>query len=143
MNQHFFNQKYTVSFSDFCIKKYKKDFLKKYKKRLWDKTEESIIESLERLVNLEKTDVLDVICDTNTKKIFAKYSFKIAKSNIPPKISGNRCVLEVCNNKRCVKILFIYNKDKHIPNKKKNETNWWKEVISNEFDIHCLKYFET
>jgi len=142
MNQRFFDQKYTVSFSDFCVKKHKKYFLRKYKK-LWDKTEESIINSLERLVNLEKTDVLDVICDTNTKKIFAKYSFKIAKTNSSAKTSGNRCILEVCNNKRCVRILFIYNKDKHIPSKEKNETEWWKKVISDEFDIHCLKYFET
>jgi len=141
MNQCFFNQKYSVIFSDFSNKKYKKEFLRKYGRRIWKATEDSIVESLERIANIEGKNMLDIICDTNKDTVFAKYSFRIARSNICPKISGNRCILEICNQKRCVKILFIYHKD-NIPSKEKNETNWWKQIISEEFDKHCLKHNE-
>jgi len=141
MNQCFFNQKYKVSFSDFSEKKYRKSFSKKYGKRAWVATETSIKESLERVANIEGKDILDFICNTSNNTIFAKYSFRIANSNICPKISGNRCILEICNTKRCVKVLFVYCKD-HIPPKEKSETNWWKQVISDNFDRHCLKHNE-
>jgi len=141
MSQCFFNQKYKVFFSDFSVRKYRKSFSKKYGKKAWNITEISIKESLERIANIEGKDILSFICNTNNNTIFAKYSFRIANSNICPKTSGNRCILEICNTKRRVEVLFIYCKS-HIPSKERNETNWWKKVVSDNFDRHCLKYNE-
>lgn len=142
MSQCFFNQKYKVFFSDFSVKKYGKSFSKKYGKKAWSTTEVSIKESLERIANIEGKEILSFICNTNNNTIFAKYAFRIANSNISPKISGNRCILEICNRKRCVEILFIYCKS-HIPSREKNETNWWKKIVSDNLDKHCLKCGES
>ena len=135
MRPLFINQKYSVIFDEYAEKHYIKDFEKKYKTR-WEITRQSIIDTLERLANLVETNYLDVICNSNSSSCLAKFDFKIAKTNVSPKTSGNRCILEICNQKPEVRVLLVYCKD-HIDRPTGQETVWWKEIVKNQFGLDC------
>lgn len=135
MKPVFINRKYLVVFDEYAKKHYEKDFKKKYK-GAWPSTKKSIEETLERISNLDGLDVLDPICKTNKDTFLFKFDFSIAKSNLSAKGSGNRCILEVCNNSCCVKIILIYCKG-HIDRPDKQETLWWKEKMLDEFGLSC------
>lgn len=136
MKQHFINQKYVVVFEEYAEKHYIKDFEKKHKVN-WDVTRQSIQDYLERIANLSGTSVLDLICNSNRDVLLVKYDFKVAKTNVSPKTSGNRCILGVCNKKLEVRVLLVYCKD-HVDRSAKQETLWWKEHVFTEFGISCL-----
>lgn len=128
MRQHFIDKKYSVVFDEYAEKFYIKDFAKKHKAH-WDVTRLSISETLERIAKLSGTSVIDMVCPTDKDTFLVKFDFKVAKTNVSPKTSGNRCILEVCNNKLEVRVLLVYCKD-HIDRKDKQETLWWKEHVS-------------
>lgn len=135
MKPQYTNKKHTVIFDDHVAKNYEKDFKKKYK-GLWEETKKSIKETLERIPNLYGLETLTPICKSNKETYLLKFDFKIAKSKISPKSSGNRCILDVCTRSCCVKIILIYCKH-HIDKPKGQETLWWKEKIKNRFGISC------
>lgn len=135
MRQHFIDQKYSVVFDEYTEKCYIKEFRKKYKKR-WEVTELSIKEALERISKLSGTNRIDVICTSNRGTFLAKYDFKIAKTDVSAKGSGNRCILEVCNESMEVRVLLVYCKD-DIGRSDGQETLWWKEHVSSSMDIYC------
>src|SRR5690348_13260552 len=110
MRQHFIDAKYSVVFDDYTEKHYIRDFEKKYKGR-WDATRESIEQALERIARLSGTNTVDLICPSNRDTFLVKFEFKIAKTNVSAKASGNRCILEVCNKKMEVRVLLVYCKD--------------------------------
>lgn len=136
MKPRFINQKYSVSFHEYSEKHYIKEFEKKYKTH-WDSTRKAIVSSLERIANLDGTNSLDFICISNQKTILAKFDFKVAKTNVSPKSSGNRCILEVCNEDLGVKVLLVYCKD-HIDRKINQETLWWKEHVATSCKLVCI-----
>lgn len=135
MRQHFINQKYNVVFDEYSEKCFIKDFEKKYKKH-WYATRQSIHDTLERIANLSGTSYIDLICTSNKDTFLVKFDFKIAKSDVSAKSSGNRCILEVCNKKMEVRVLLVYCKD-HIDRSANQETLWWKEHISTTFNLCC------
>lgn len=135
MRQHFIDQKYQVDFDDYAKKHFIKDFEKKYKSR-WEVTQKSIKESLERIANLSGTNCIDFICNSNKGTCLVKYDFKIAKSDVSAKASGNRCILDVCNSSLKINILLIYCKD-HIDRSKGQETIWWKEHVQDNCGLCC------
>lgn len=134
MKQHFIDVKYSVIFDEYTRKCYVKDFEKKYKGR-WDTTKKSIEETLERIARLIGTNTIDIICSTSKDTFLVKFEFKIAKTDVSAKASGNRCILEVCNRKKEVRVLLIYCKD-HIERQGK-ETLWWLEHVGSEFGLAC------
>lgn len=135
MPTNFIERKYSVIFDEYSKKCFIKDFQKKHKGN-WPVTERSIIESLERIANLSKTEHLDVICRSNKETFIAKYDFKIAGTKKSSKKSGDRCILEICNETFCVKVLLVYGKN-HISRSKGQETLWWKGIIGSVFDLCC------
>ncbi len=136
MKRHFISQKYSVIFDDYAERCYIKDFSKKHKGH-WGPTRQSINDALERIANLSNTSHLDVICVSNKDTIIAKYDFKIAKTNVSAKSSGNRCIVEVCNEKLEVRVLLVYSKN-HIDRPDKQETLWWKEHIVSCANLCCI-----
>lgn len=135
MKINYINTKYSVFFDDYAVKHYEKDFKKKHRKA-WDITRISIIETLERISKLDGMEVLDPIFKSNNDTFILKFDFSIAKTKVSPKRSGNRCILEVCNNSCCVKIILIYGKH-HIDRPEGQETIWWQEKIKDQFGLVC------
>jgi hypothetical protein len=136
MRQHFIDSKYSVVFAEYAERHFIKDFEKKYKKN-WDATRQSIVDALERISKLSGTNYLDFVCPSNKETFLAKFDFKVAKTNVSAKTSGNRCILEVCNKKLEVKILLVYCKD-HIDRSSKQETLWWLEHIGTGHSLCCV-----
>ncbi len=135
MQPNYINKKYCVVFDNYAAKHYEKDFRKKHK-GAWAVTKQSIKSSLERIANLDGLGVLDTICKTNMGTFLLKFDFAVAKSKVSSKSSGNRCILEVCNEKCSVKIILIYCKH-HISRADGQETLWWKEKVGDEFGLFC------
>lgn len=136
MRQHFISQKYKVIFDEYAERHFIKDFEKKHKKH-WDVTRLSINDSLERIANLSGTNVIDLICTSNADTFLVKYDFKVAKTNVSPKTSGNRCILEVCNKKMEIKVLLVYCKE-HVDRSDGQETLWWREHVSTSCGLVCV-----
>lgn len=124
-----------VVFHDYAEKHYIGDFSKKYKAH-WDATRQSIKDALERISNLSGMSCLDFICKSNNNTYLVKYDFRVAKTNVSSKTSGNRCILEVCNGKLEVSVLLVYCKD-HVTRSNKQETIWWKEHLKGSFNLCC------
>lgn len=137
MRKNFINEKYKVDFTEFSKKNFIKKFQKKYGKS-WEPTEQSIQETLERIANLSGTNYISYICKTNRDTFLVKFEFKVAKTKTSAKKSGNRCILEVCNDKLKINILLVYCKS-DISRRDGQETLWWKELVSSEFDLTCCK----
>ncbi len=127
------NQKYRVIFEEYAERHFIKDFEKKHKAH-WSVTRRSIEDTLERVANLEDSSSLDFIYESSRGTCIFKFDFKIAKTNVSSKASGNRCILEVCNQRLEVKILLVYGKS-HIDRPDKQETMWWRGHIENFFNI--------
>lgn len=121
--------RFGVSFSAFAEAHYLKKFRKKYKGKIWEVTENSIIFDLARISNnLQNTQQVDELKSDGERWLF-KYDFAIAKSGKSPKKSGNRCVCLLDIKKREIKILSIYSKD-DLP-KNMGETQWIREICKN------------
>jgi hypothetical protein len=135
MRPHFISQKYSVKFDEYAEKRFIKDFKKKYKGN-WDATRLSIEDTLVRIANLEGGNQLDIICTSVAGTYLVKFDFKVAKTNMSAKTSGNRCILEVCNQTFKVNVLLVYCKD-HIGRSDGQETLWWKEEIENQYNLCC------
>jgi hypothetical protein len=133
MKQLCFNQKYQVVFEQYAETHYVKDFEKKYKTN-WAVTRQSIESSLERIFNLEGTSHLDFIYKTTKETLVFKFDFKVAKTDVSAKTSGNRCMVEVYNQKMEVRVLLVYSKG-HIDRSDGQETMWWRGHVENAFDI--------
>jgi hypothetical protein len=133
MKQLCSNQKYQVVFEEYAEQHYIKDFEKKYKTH-WSVTRRSIADALERITNLEGTSRLDFIYKSNRETYLFKFDFKIAKTDFSPKTSGNRCIVEVYNQKLEVKVLLVYAKN-HIDRPDGQETMWWRGHVENTFNI--------
>jgi hypothetical protein len=127
---------YSVLFSDYSERNFRKAFEKKSKGKIWEVTEKSIVFDLERIqVNLQKTQQVNQLFQNGSYWIF-KYDFTVAKSGKSAKASGNRCICFLDNTKKQIVILLIYYKGDLPKNQK--ETQFVKSTLENTF----AKYLE-
>ena len=124
--------RFGVRFSAYAEQHFLKKFRKKYKGKIWEVTEMSIISDLARISNsLQSSQQVDELWSDGKKWLF-KYDFAVAKSGKSPKKSGNRCVCLLDTDKREIQILAIYAKD-DLP-KNMGETQWAKSVCKDLLD---------
>ena len=131
---------FRIDFSVFLKRYYLKYFEKKYPKKVWDITIESIVQVLSRVrtsvSDLQKTMQVDELWHNNDCWIF-KYDFRVAGTKTSTKASGNRVVafLDLSNN--FIEILIIY--DKGCLSKNKSETAFIEGIIKEEFPDYFKK----
>lgn len=131
---------FRIDFSVFLKRYYLKYFEKKYPKKVWDITIESIVQDLSRVrtsvSDLQKTMQVDELWHNNDCWIF-KYDFRVAGTKTSTKASGNRVVafLDLSNN--FIEILIIY--DKGCLSKNKSETAFIEGIIKEEFPDYFKK----
>lgn len=131
---------FRIDFSVFLKRYYLKYFEKKYPKKVWDITIESIVQDLSRVrtsvSDLQKTMQVDELWHNNDCWIF-KYDFRVAGTKTSTKASGNRVVafLDLSNN--FIEILIIY--DKGCLPKNKSETAFIEGIIKEEFPDYFKK----
>lgn len=123
----FTSWKYVVLVGEYTKKHFIKSFRKKYK--TWDNTFVEIKNFLSHIDTF--------LLSTKAKKIhicdiwyIAKCEFKIVWSNESPKISWNRIIVFVDEEKQETKILLLYAK---TDVKWSNETTWWEQEIKNNY----------
>ncbi len=119
--------RFGVCFSAFAEQHFLKSLRKKYKGKIWEITERSIVYDLARIANnLQQTQQVDELY-SNGEIWWFKYDFAIAKSGKSPKKSGNRCICKLDLKSREIVILAIYHKN-NLP-KNMGETQWIKTII--------------
>ncbi len=122
------NLNYSVKIETFAERHFIKSFQKKYKIQ-WDFTLRAIVAELERIDTLLLTDRAETICDVGDIKII-KTKFKVAKTKVSAKKSGNRCIVAWHKDNQLVFILLVYGK---INLNGTNETAEWKKIIKNNY----------
>lgn len=123
-------ERFNVYFSHFAVLHFLKKFRKKYKGKIWEATERSILYDLARINNnLQLTQQVDELKSDGKRWLF-KYDFAIAKSGKSPKKSGNRCICLLDMEKRDIAVLAIYAKD-DLP-KNMGETQWIRDVVKGQ-----------
>ena len=126
---------FSVIFTQYAQRHYLNEFKKKYKGKIWDYTEESIIQDISRLrIKNNTTQESNQIDEYKYKEgeWLAKYDFKIAGTKMSSKASGNRCILYINDEKDIVEILMIYAKT-NLP-KNKDETKFIMDELSKNYD---------
>lgn len=121
------DKEYQITFTDYSVKHFCKDFSKRYGKK-WEITKKSIEEVLKRLFGLSQTSKIDLIKSNNGYSLL-KFDFRIAGTKMSAKSSGNRMILFVDNETATLKILLVYHKG-HFNG---NETVWWKEHMKSNY----------
>ncbi len=130
------NAKFKVSFHPFSERHFCKTFKKKYKSH-WLVTRDAIADSLNRLYGLqERTELEPIQC--KSPYFICKFEFKVAKSNVSPHASGNRCIIFVNTETIEVEILLVYSKNEIGP---PNETQKWKGIIKEHFPEYWNIFF--
>ena len=120
----FTNEWYTVIITEYAERHFIKPFSKRYK-NTWDKTMNLINEMLSHIDMFIKTSKAERIHKSNNCYI-AKCEFKIAWSNKSPKMSWNRIIVYVDEDKKEVQILLLYTK---TDIQWWNETVWWQKLV--------------
>ncbi len=132
-----------VDFSEYARRHYLKYFAKKYSKRAWQCTEESIIEDLSRICvassDLQRTQQVDELWHSGECWIF-KYDFRVAGTRMSRKASGNRCIVHLDAELGRAEILMIY--DKGCLPKNESESNYIEYVVRTEFAEYWRKVQE-
>ena len=125
---------FRIDFSDFSKRNYLKVLEKKYHKKAWGYTVESIIQDLSRIrtsaSDMQKSMQVDELWHGENCWIF-KYDFRIAGTKMSTKASGNRVIAFLDSSKNYIEILIIYNKG-CLP-KNKQETVFIKGIIKEKF----------
>ena len=125
---------FCVSYRDYAMSHFRKEFEKKYKGKQWEKTEISFFEDLRRLRmennTTQKSMQIDQLNHRDDYWLF-KYDFRIAGTNESTKSSGNRIIGFIDNKLNKIDILLIYGKT-NLP-KNKSETAYIKEIIKQNY----------
>ena len=89
----------------------------------------------ERIDNMLQYKRADLIYSLGNFKL-VKLDFAVVETQMLPKVSGNRCIVFIDEDKREARILLVYSKNDISP---PNETQKWKEIIRDEYvDIASL-----
>jgi len=125
---------FPVFFSEYAKRHFLKRFQKDYRGKQWQITEDSIRQDLSRISNgvsdLQKTQQIDELWHDGEIWIF-KYDFRIAKTNVSVKASGNRAVGIINNKTNRIDIVMVYSKT-DLP-KNMSETQFIKSAINQVF----------
>ena len=120
-----------VYFSKYAVRHFLKRFQKDYKGKQWQLTEAAIFDDLSHIAHgdydLQKTQQIDELWHDGDIWVF-KYDFRVAKTNVSSKASGNRIVGVLNSKTSCINIVMIYAKT-DLP-KNIGETQFIKSVIS-------------
>lgn len=131
---------FRIDFSDFSKRNYLKVLEKKYPKKAWGYTIESIIQDLSRIrtsaSDMQKSMQVDELWHSENCWIF-KYDFRIAGTKMSTKASGNRVIAFLDSSKNYIEILIIY--DKSCLPKNKQETVFIKGIIKEKFPEYWKK----
>lgn len=131
---------FRIDFSVFSKRNYLKYFEKKYPKKAWDYTVESIIQDLSRIrtsaSDMQKSMQVDELWHGEDCWIF-KYDFRVAGTKTSTKASGNRVVAFLDSSNNFIEILTIY--DKGCLPKNKTETTSIEGIIKEEFPNYWKK----
>ncbi len=125
---------FQVYFTDYAVRHFLKDFRKKYKGKQWQLTEAAILDDLSHLAHgsydLQKTQQVDELFQADEFWVF-KYDFRIAKTNVSAKASGNRLIGVINAKMNRIDIAVIYCKT-NLP-KNASETQFIKSVVNEIF----------
>jgi hypothetical protein len=125
---------FSVFFCEHAERHFLKRFRKDYRGKQWQVTEDSIRQDLSRISNgtndLQKTQQIDELWHDGDIWVF-KYDFRIAKTNVSAKASGNRVVGVLNIKKNRIDIAVIYGKT-DLP-KNMGETQFIKSVVREIF----------
>ncbi|MCY4010546.1 MAG: hypothetical protein OXF30_00540 [Candidatus Saccharibacteria bacterium] len=124
------NEDYQVVFSEYAKRHFLKDFVKKYRGKRWEVTQESIKQNLRRIRALQDTQQVNELRWSGKLWLF-KYDFAVAQTNISPKASGNRCLVFLDATRHLQTILLIHHKS-HLP-EKKGETAYLLQTAKEQF----------
>ncbi|MCL2627442.1 MAG: hypothetical protein FWD44_01920 [Oscillospiraceae bacterium] len=128
------NKLFTVKFDEYAKRHYLKRFMKDYKGRQWEVTEDSIFQDLSRIKmntsDLQFTQQVDELWHKDNYWVF-KYDFRIAQTKESTKTSGNRCVVFLDNTASKISILIIFGKN-DLP-KNVGERAFIEQTLDNEF----------
>jgi hypothetical protein len=131
---------FRIDFSVFSKRNYLKYFEKKYPKKAWDYTVESIVQDLSRIrtsaSDMQKSMQVDELWHGEDCWIF-KYDFRVAGTKTSTKASGNRVVAFLDSSNNFIEILTIY--DKGCLPKNKTETTSIEGIIKEEFPNYWKK----
>ncbi len=131
---------FRIDFSVFSKRNYLKYFEKKYPKKAWDYTVESIVQDLSRIrtsaSDMQKSMQVDELWHGEDCWIF-KYDFRVAGTKTSTKASVNRVVAFLDSSNNFIEILTIY--DKGCLPKNKTETTSIEGIIKEEFPNYWKK----
>lgn len=123
-----------VVFSQYSQRHFLKEIEKKYSRKIWNCTVESILQDLSRICisssDLQRTQQVDELWHSGNSWIF-KYDFRVAGTKTSTKASGNRCIVYVDISRNYAEILMLY--DKGCLPKNQGETAYIHSVLINEF----------
>lgn len=119
---------YSCSWREFAERHYAKTFSKKYKSS-WLTTRNDIDDVCRRIDRMLDFARADLIASVGSRKL-VKLDFAVAGTKVSPKASGNRCILDIDEERRHVDVLIAYSKNEIGP---PNETAKWKAVIKAEY----------
>lgn len=125
---------FPVYFHEYAERHFLKRFRKDYKGKQWQITEDSIRQDLSRISNgvsdLQKTQQIDELWHGDNIWVF-KYDFRIAKTNVSAKASGNRVVGVIDNKASQIHIVAVYGKT-DLP-KNVSETQYIRNILGETF----------
>ncbi len=124
------NEDYRVYVSYYASKHFVKRFTKIYKGKQWLVTYDSIFQDLKRVHSLQDTQQVDQLKQGQDCVLF-KYDFAVAKTNISPKASGNRCIVFLNTKTLRIDVLIVYGKG-DLP-KNIAETQYIFKTVKSEF----------
>lgn len=124
------SEDYRVVFSDYATTHHIKRFAKAHKGKRWMITQDSIFQDLKRMRELQHSQQVDELKNTNKRWLF-KYDFAIAQSHISSKKSGNRCLVFLDGTRYQATVLAVYGKD-DLP-KNQGETAYLLKLFKKEF----------
>lgn len=122
---------FVVNWNDYAERHFRKAFRKKYKGRIWFVTEDSIMRDLAHIGSvtndLQRSQQVDELWHEGDLWVF-KYDFRVAKTGVSAKASGNRAVAVLNSEEKTIEIVMIYGKT-DLP-KNMGETQYIKQVMN-------------
>ena len=128
------NKLFALKFDAYAVRHNLKRFMKDYKGKQWEITQDSIIQDLMRIKtsesDLQLSNQVDELWHKDNYWIF-KYDFRVAQTSESTKGSGNRCVVFLDNASNKMTILIIYGKG-DLP-KNIGEQAYIEKTLNDEF----------
>lgn len=129
---------YLVSFNEYSNRNFCKSFEKKHGKRFWEITKQAIVDDLSRINRkLQLTQQVDELWHKDDYWVF-KHDFSVVGTKTSPKVSGNRCLCYLDNQKKTIEVLMVFN-HQDLP-KNMNETQYLRSILDSQFPEITSKF---